>query len=162
MNKQLPLDFFASPLYYVEERWDTPPVIRETTFGAFLREFCEGDPAQALYICEATEEVPVWHGPNADLRYDSYRYGSNDPSDAPDEWKEVTRYEVREGRYSAVKRDRLVDTFDTEEEAEEYLLNCLHWNYTEGWCGDTPYSAATREECDAYAAELMKNTSAGL
>jgi hypothetical protein len=151
MNKQLPLDFFASPLYYVEERRDTPPVIRETTFGAFLREFCEGDPAQALYIKEVTEEVPVWH---------------SDPNDADktvsDEWQEVTRYEVREGRYSAVKRDRLVDTFDTKEEAQEYLLNRLHLNYTEGRCGDTPYSAATREECDAYAAELMKKTSAGL
>jgi hypothetical protein len=150
MNKQLPLEFFESPLYYVEERWDTPPVIRETTFGAFLREFCEGDPAQAMYIKEVTEEVPVWH---------------SDPDDDKttlDEWKEVTRYEVREGRYSAVKRDRLVDAFETEQEAEEYLLNCLHLNYTEGRCGDTPYSAATREECDEYAAELMKNTSAGL
>jgi hypothetical protein len=150
MNKQLPLDFFSTPIYYVLERRDTPPVIRETTFGAFLREFCEGDPAQAMYIKEVIEEVPVWHS------------DQDDDKTTLDEWLEFTRYEVREGRYSAVKRDRLVDAFETEEEAEEYLLNCLHWNYMEGWCGDTPYSAATREECEAYVAELMKNTSAGL
>lgn len=153
MNTQHNTEFFQRSIFFVNDWTNSDaPVVEQTTLGSFLREYCEGDPARAWYVKEVTTSKPVWHNDEDGEREDNFRSGSKEQADLPDEYVELTRWEVREGLHSNITRNRLVDSFSTEEEAEEYLLNGLYWNFLNKDTG-APFNAATREECEAEISE---------
>lgn len=144
MNTQHNTEFFQQSIFIINDANE----IEKTTLESYMREFCEGDPARAWYVKERTDSVPVWdNDPDGNHEEDFYG-GSKDPSDLPDRYVDQTTWEVREGLHSNITRNRLVGTFATEEEAIEFHLNGLYWNY----CNksfDAPFHADTREECEA-------------
>lgn len=157
MNTQHNLDFFQRAIFLVND-WSNPyaPVVEETTLESFLRQYCEGDPARAWYVKEVNDSKPVWHNDTDGLREERYINGSRERVDMPDEYVDVITYEVREGLHSNITRNRLVDTFDSKQAAEEYLLNGLYWNYCNLDNTGAPYSADTRELCEAEIAERSR------
>lgn len=154
MNTQHSTDFFRSTkVYFINEGRDGR-TIEEAKLEDFLLNFCEGDPARAWYVKEVTNDVPVWLNDEDREHEDNYLSGSRDQADLPDEWNEVTTFEVREGKHSNISRDRLHETFNTREEAEEYILNGLYWNYCNLCDSGIPYHADTREECEQELREI--------
>lgn len=145
-----PLSYFKAPIFFVAEDAETgAKTVGETTLESFLREWYEGDPARAWYVKEVTKDVPVWHNDEDGEREERYNEGSRERSDLPDEYKTVTTFEVRQGKHSNVLRDRLVETFDTEDDAERYHLNGLYWNYcNSNRDAGAPYSSHKREDVE--------------
>lgn len=144
MNTQHNTEFFQQSIFIINDANE----IEKTTLESYMREFCEGDPARAWYLKEVTSSKPVWHNDEDGEQEERYTDGSREKADLPDEFVEVTTFEVREGKFSNITRDRLVDTFETEVEANEYHLNGLYWNYC-NLSFDAPFHADTREECEA-------------
>lgn len=157
MNTQHNLDFFQRAIFMIND-WSNPyaPAVEETTLESYLRRYCEGDPSRAWYVKEVTSSRPVWHNDTDGQREERYNEGSREREDLPDEYVDVTTYEVREGLHSNITRNRLVDTFDTKEEAEAYLLNGLYWNYCNKDNIGAPYSADSREQCEAEITERSR------
>ena len=147
MNTQHNTQFFQQSIFLVNDWTNSDaPVVEQTTLESFLREYCEGDHARAWYVKEVTTDIAVFLDEEGNERERDYS------EEVPDQWKEVITFEVREGKHSNILRDRLVDTFETELEANEYHLNGLYWNY----CNrsfDAPFHADTREECEAEIRE---------
>lgn len=181
MNTHHTLDFFRRSIFFVND-WADKPAIEETTLESFLREYCQGDQARAWCVIQNKVAAHVWRstesGDAMSPEFDTIReandwaasacrdYPEHDDDgairevDSDDDGDlfasayragivrlyEVTRWEVREGLHSTI------DSFSTAEEAEEYLLNGLYWNFSNKDT-DAPFSAPTREECEAEIAE---------
>lgn len=147
--------FFAADHFYINEEPRTGiRTIEKTTLEAFLREWHEGDPARAWHVKEVISDKPVWNNDVNGEQEERYNDGSREQSDLPDEWAEVTTFEVRERDNSRMSGHRLIATFETEVEANEYHLNGLYWNYCESnRITDAPYSG-TKEECENELREL--------
>lgn len=149
MNTQHNTEFFQQSIFIINDWTNSDaPVTEQITLESFLRDFCEGDPARAWYVKKVTTSKPIWHNDEDGEREERYNDGSREQADLPDEFIDVTTFEVREGLHSNITRNRLVGTFETEVEANEYHLNGLYWNY----CNrsfDAPFHADTREECEA-------------
>lgn len=162
MNTQHNTEFFQRTIFFIDEDPRTRELsVGETTLEAFIREYNEGDPAKAWYVKEVTTSVPVWHNDEDGEAEERYNDGSREQADLPDEHKEVITFEVRERDNHKMSGYRLIESFETEIEAEEYHLNGLYWNF----CNkddNTPFHADTRAEVEAEINILNENTSANL
>lgn len=133
-----PLSYFQMPLFFLGEDKRS---VGETTLESFLCEWHEGDPSKAWYIVENN---------NVELEPAEERHEWSDGT--VDEAKDAvigTKWEVRENDNSRMSRYRLIESFETEDEAKQYHLNGLYWNYCEG-NRDTgaPYSSNKREDVE--------------
>lgn len=111
--------------------------IEETTLAAYLTEFAELDPSQAWYVKENDNALIV----PAEEDNGEAVYG--------------TRYEVRKNPHAQHNGNKLMETFVTEEEAEQYILDGLYWN----WCNrntNDPLHADTRADLEVLIAEEAK------
>lgn len=154
MNTQHNTEFFQQSIFIINDRTNSDaPVTEETSLELFLREFCEGDPARAWYV-EASERY-AWRDrdgkPEMEYTHLSDAVREIREMDEIDErgWMhEKTVWEVRERDNGRMGGSRLIDTFDSEVEANEYHLNGLYWNYC-NLSFDAPFHVDTREECEA-------------
>lgn len=151
--KSQPIEFFNRTIFFLNEEGG----VGEATLKAFLNQYYQGDPARAWYVKEVTKDVPVWHNDEDGERETGFRNDSMDRTHFPDEYRSVTTWEVREGQYSNISRDRLIESFDTEVEAETHLLNGLYWNFCySNRDNGAPYHADTKEEVEAEIEEIKR------
>lgn len=116
--------------------------IVETTERDFLLTFCESDPSRAFHIVEVDD---------FEVEPEELDEFDNVITEAIVE----TRYEVRMNPYNQTFPNKLFDTFETEEEADEFILKGLRWNLNEGngIVNPPPYSYESREELEALLKE---------
>lgn len=127
--------------------------IVEITLSDFLKEYCESDPARAWHVKEVDDFIvsPQETETVYDLFIDGEKQAELDWFDMRDKKAELiangtahsfvkrevitkeeetgTRFEVRENPCSQLFPNRLIETFETEEEAVKYILDGLWWDY---------------------------------
>ena len=138
-----PLSYFQMPLFFLGEDKKS---VGETTLEAFLREWYEGDPARAWFVEENTKAV-IEEARDEEKEF-TYPDGSVEPAVPAKDAVIGTKWEVRE-RGNYFSGSKLIETFDTEDEANQYHLNGLYWNYCESnRATDAPYSSSNREDIE--------------
>ena len=104
-----------------------------TTMRDFLIDHCESDPSQSWYI-KHLEDVLI------------SEEDQDDDGNITAEAVYGEKWEVRQNPYSQTWPDKLFGTFDTYEEAEEFLLDGLLWNLNNGKCEPPPHSFSDQDE----------------
>jgi hypothetical protein len=137
--KQQPIEFFQKPIFHIG---DDGKSVCESTLEQFLRDHFQGDPAREWYTSQVddflvkAEEV------------------DDDGAVIQEEVRE-TRWEVRERDSHKMKGYHCVNVFESEQEAEEFLLNGLYWNFSYGNRDyGAPFHADTKEEVEQELLEI--------